>query len=193
MGAGMKNNQFKQIIAAFKNAIKDFDPRSLNKLTNASAAEDLNHFLEKMPQNASQTMLVIAGVVWMGAAAVGLFTVVNLQSLTQLRTELQEAEAIKPSVPKIVNQAVKPNDLKKFAERMKDIYQGVDIKASGTAISMTASSTNTFGQFREAIGHVQNGGDGWRIDIKSLCVGRECEGKPLSTTLKINTISVKPK
>ncbi len=187
-----KNNQLKRLINVFQNAFKNFDPRSLNKLANANAAEDLNVFLEKMPQNTSQTILMVAGIVWMGAAAVGLFTVVQLQALTELRATLEEAEAVKPAVPKIVNKAVNTKDLKVFAERMKGIYSGLEIKSSGASITMAARSTSAFGQFREAIGHVQNGGNGWRVNIQRLCVGRECDGSPLSTTLKINTISVKP-
>ena len=75
--------------------VKDYDWRSLKKYTSPHAADDLNAFLEKLPQNAGQTMLIIAGIAWGAAGVVGLYTTVQLQKLTELRAELQEAEAIK--------------------------------------------------------------------------------------------------
>lgn len=171
--------------------VKGFDWRSLKKFTNPNAADDLNHFLEKLPQNAGQTMLIIAGVAWGAAGVVGLYTSVQLQKLTELRAELQEAQALKPSVPEIVDVAVNPNDVKNFVGKMSKTYGGLEISANGPTISVTASSTSAFGQFREAIGHVQNGGSGWRVNIDRFCVGRECDKYPLSASLKINKVSVK--
>lgn len=170
--------------------LKGFDWRSLKKFTNPHAADDLNAFLEKLPQNAGQTMLIIAGVAWGTAGAVGLYTTVQLQKLTELRAELQEAEALKPKVPQIKDVAVNAKEVESFVNRIKDTYGGLKISSSGPAISITASTTAAFGQFREAIGHVQNGGSGWRVNIDRFCVGRECEKYPLSASLKINKVSV---
>ena len=171
--------------------MKSFDPRSLQKLTNPNAAEDLNIFLERMPQNAGQTMLIVAAVAWSAAAAIGLFTVVNLQSLTELRAELQEAKAIQPIVPEIKKTPVNAADLKKMSDRMEDIYKGLNLKVSGSRLNITSKTTAAFGQFREALGHVQNGGNGWKISIEGLCVGRECKNNALSASLSINTVSVR--
>lgn len=169
---------------------KDFDWRSLKKLTNANAADDFNHFLEKLPQNTSQTLLIIAGITWAAAGAIGLFTTVQLQKLTEIRAELQEAEVLKPKVPQIKDVAVNGAEVTKFVDRTKDTYGGLTITARGPTISITADTTAAFGQFREAIGHVQNGGSGWRVNIEKFCVGRECERYPLSAQLKINKVSV---
>lgn len=177
-------------LAAIKSTFQNFDPRSLQKLTNPQAAEDLNVFLEKLPQHAGQTMLIVAGVVWAAAGAVGLFTTVQLQALTELRVELQEAQALNPIVPTIKKKPVDAASMRRFVEGMTEVYKGLNLKVAGSGLTMNARSTNAYGQFREAIGHIQNGGAGWKIDIDELCVGRECEGGALMAALKINTISV---
>lgn len=176
---------------SFQESVKNYDWRGLQKYTNPQAADDLNVFLEKLPQNAGQTMLIIAGVAWATAGAVGLFTAVQLQKMSEIRIELEEAQALKPIVPQIVDKAVSPNKVKEFVENTKEIYPGLELKASGPTIVMSAKTLASFGQFREAIAHVQNGGSGWRVSIDRLCVGRECERYPLGAALKINTVSVK--
>tara|TARA_A200000113_G_C8802635_1_gene334636 strand:+ start:439 stop:990 length:552 start_codon:yes stop_codon:yes gene_type:complete len=171
---------------------KKFNWRSLKKFTSPHAADDLNAFLEKMPQNAGQTMLIIAAISWSFAGVVGLYTTVQLQKLTELRAEFQESQALKPNVPTIQDLAVNPNAIKTFVEKIEKTYTGLDIKASGSSVLITATSTAAFGQFREAIGHIQNGGSGWRVNIDRLCVGRECDKFPLTASLKINKVSVAP-
>ena len=175
---------------ALQKKIQNFDWRSLKKFTNPSAAEDLNVFLEKLPQNTSQTMLIIAGVVWGAAGGAGLYTTVQMQKLTELRAELEEAEALQPKVPQIKDVAVSPNAVKNFVEKNAEIYRGLDIKSAGAAVEIKAQTTAAFGQFREAVGHVQNGGSGWRVSIERLCVGRECQQGKLAARLKINKVSV---
>lgn len=170
--------------------IKSIDWRAFKKLASPNVSADLNAFLEKMPQNAGTTMLTIAGVCWGVALAAGLYTTVQLQHLTELRTSLQEAKALKPKVPQIKDVAVGENDVKIFVEKIKDTYTGLTIKNTGASIEISAASTAAFGQFREAMGHVQNGGSGWRVSVQSLCVGRECGKMPLSATLNINKVSV---
>lgn len=172
-------------------ALKSFNLGTLKKLTSPQATEDLNRFLEKMPVNAGKTMLIIAGVVWATAGALGLFVTVQLQGLTELSAELEEAEALKPIVPEITNEAINAAEVKKFVDNVKDVYKDVVIKDSGSTIVLTSSSTVNFGQWREAIGHVQNGGSGWRVNVERLCVGRECEREPLAAALTINKVSVK--
>lgn len=165
--------------------------RTLRQLTHPSAASDLGKFVEKLPVNAGNTMLMIAGVAWAVAGATGLYVTVQAQQLTELRTKLQDAKALQPIVPQIVDVAIAPAEVSKFAEQLKDVYPGVQVKAAGSEINISAQNTGSFGQFREAIGHVQNGGDGWRVAVSSLCVGRECKGPPLQASLKINKVDIK--
>ena len=60
----------------------------------------------------------------------------------------------------------------------------------GSAVSITSKATAGYAEFREAVGHVQNGGQGWRVNVDKLCVGRECKSFPLAALLKINKVSV---
>ncbi|MBU0859598.1 MAG: hypothetical protein KJ667_06650, partial [Alphaproteobacteria bacterium] len=60
----------------------------------------------------------------------------------------------------------------------------------GAGVFITSTTTGNFGEFREAIGHVQNGGSGWRVTVDRLCVGRECDRDKLAALLKISTVSV---
>lgn len=172
-------------------SLKSFDWRSLQKYASPQAAEDLNAFLEKIPQNTNQTMLIILGVVWGLAGGSGLYTTVQLQQLTELRASLADAKSLQPTVPEVVDVPVKPQEIKEFVEKMNDIYDGLDIKPSGGSVTILAKSTSAYGQFREAISHIQNGGAGWRAKIERLCVGRECDRSPLAIQLKINKVSVK--
>ncbi len=172
------------------NILKNFDWRSLKKYASPQVSEDINAFLEKLPQNAGRTMLIIAGVSWAAAGAIGLYTTIQMQKITDFRAKLQEATALKPIVPVIKDVAVDPKEVSAFVDKIKSVYTGLTIKANGAAILVTAENTAAFGQFREAVGHVQNGGSGWRVSIDRLCVGRECERVPLAAALKINKVSV---
>ncbi len=171
-------------------ALKSFDWRSLQKFAKPQASADLNAFLEKLPQNAGQTILIIGGIAWAVAGAIGLYTTMQLQQLTEMRNELKEAQSLQPIVPTIKDVAVDPKDITQFVDRMAKTYGMLSIKASGSTILITADNTASFGQFREAIAHVQNGGSGWRVSIDRLCVGRECDREPLAASLKINKVSV---
>ncbi|MGH1402668.1 MAG: hypothetical protein ACRBDL_00335 [Alphaproteobacteria bacterium] len=171
--------------------IKGFDWRSLNKFVSPRAMGDLNAFLEKLPQNTSKSLLVITGIIWGVAAAIGLFTTVKMQELAELVSEREEAQALKPIVPRIRDKPVNATQFNSFVDNLQEIYKGLEIKGNGANIVVSAKSTAQFGQFREAIGHVQNGGAGWRVNVERLCVGKECGSKDaLNASLRISTISV---
>lgn len=172
-------------------SLKSFDIKSFQKYFSSQSADDLNRFLEKMPQNAGQTVLIAAAIAWGMAAAVGLYTSIQTQKLTELRAELKSTEALKPAVPQIKNMAIPKAEVEKFVESAKKSYRGIDIKVNGSTIIITANSTLNFAEFREAIGHIQNGGDGWRVTLEKLCVGRECDKRfKLAASLKVNKVSV---
>lgn len=171
-------------------SLQSFDWRSLQRYLSPKVADDLNRFLEKLPARTNKTMIIIAGLSWGLAGLTGLYTTITLRKLTELRAELVEAQAVQPEVPVVRDVAVNSQQVKDFVDRIKDIYQGLTIKASGPSIVISAKSTAQFGQFREAVGHVQNGGAGWRVNVERLCVGRECERDPLAIALKISNISV---
>lgn len=168
----------------------NFDWRTLNKYLSPKAMDDLNAFLEKLPQNTNKSLLITAGVIWAFAAALGLFTTVKMQEFSKLSVEHEEAQALLPIVPKIEDKPVGAREVKAFVDELERVYKGLEIKANSSNIIITGRSTSMFGQFREAIGHVQNGGLGWRVNVERLCVGKECSQQPLAASLKINKVSV---
>lgn len=169
---------------------KNFDWRILKKLTQPQAANDLNIFLEKMPVLVGQQVLIAAGIAWAAAGALGLYTFIETKKMIDLRAELKNVEALKPMVPKIKDIPVSADEVTKFAKDLSDIYRGLSIKSQGASVYITANDTSHFAEFREAIGHVQNGGSGWRVSVERLCVGRECDKDKLAALLKINKVSV---
>lgn len=170
---------------------KALDFRKVQRYLSPQAMEDLNAFLEKLSQNAGHTVLMAAGIAWAGAAASGLFATIQIKALIESRAKLAEAEALLPPVPKIEDIPVPKNEVEAFVKTLKDTYRGVDIKSTGSTIVISSKTTAAFSEFREAVGHVQNGGAGWRVSIDKLCVGRECQTYQLGASLKINKVSVK--
>ncbi len=170
--------------------LKDFDWRSLNKFVSPKAMDSMNDFIEKLPQHTSKTLLIITAVIWGAAAALGLYTTVKMQEFSEMAIERDEAKALLPAVPKIKDKPVSAREVQSFVDELQKTYKGLEIKGISSNIVVRAKDTSLFGQFREAIGHVQNGGLGWRVDVERLCVGRECKQYPLSASLKINTVSV---
>ncbi len=171
-------------------SVSKIDWRALNKYTSPKAMDDLNAFLEKMPQNTNQSLLIAAAIIWSFAAALGLYTTVKMQEFAEFSSESEEAQALLPPVPKIQNKPVNANEIKTFVEQLEEIYKGLEIKGNSANITIQAKSTSMYGQFREAIGHVQNGGQGWRVNVAKLCVGKECKQSPLSAHLKISKVTV---
>lgn len=164
---------------------------TFKKLTSPQASKDLNAFLEKLPTNAGNNALIAAGIVWAFAAALGLLTMIKVQDLTALRAELKESQAIQPSIPTIKENPVDSKLVEKFVGELQSNYGGLIVKQNGASILLTSSRTTNFGEFREAIGHVYNGGENWRVALEKLCVGRECDKTHmLAVALGVKQVSV---
>ena len=170
--------------------VQNYDWRSLKRFTSAQASNDFNAFMDKLPQNVGQTMIAFVSAAWIFAGGAGLYTMVQLQTLTELRAELVDTNSVRPAVPELVMKPLRGQGIKDITDRMSEIYKDLDIQSSGGSITIAAASTAQYGSFREAIGYVQSTGKNIRADIETLCVGRECERKPLSVTLKLNKIDV---
>ena len=168
----------------------NFNWRSLQRYVSPQATQDLNHFLENLPKNTNNSILVAAGVIWAVAGGLGLYTFVQSRALAEQRAQLLELEAVKPNVPRVTNVAEDATNVTEFVEKAKVSYPDLIMSANGSSIRIEADNTRFFPQFREAIGHVQNGGRGWRVNIDEVCMGRECSGKPLAITLKVNRVSI---
>lgn len=171
-------------------ASKGFDFRTLNRYLNPQASDDLNRFLEKLPQHAGHTALVAAGIAWAAAAALGLFSMMQTKQLTELRGQLQSTEALKPIVPVVGYSAENAETLKTFTEAIKLIYTGLTISTNGNTITIQSKDTSQFSEFRESLGHIMTGGDRWKVKIESFCVGRECKQNPLNAVLKIEKMKI---
>lgn len=171
--------------------LKSFDMSMLKKLMDPKLAGDINAFLEKLPDKAGHSILIAAGIAWVAAAAAGLFTTIKVQQLTELRNTVIEAQTLVPIVPKISDNPVSADQVKEFAEKAAKIYPDLQIQANGSSILVTSSNTAHYGQFREAIGYIQNGGSGWRVNLEKMCVGRECDKQyQLAISVNINKVSV---
>lgn len=171
--------------------LKKFNWRSLQKYMNPKSADDLNVFLEKLPQHAGQTVLIAAGIAWAMAGALGLYATIQAKALTELRAEFQKADALTPIVPKISDVPINETEVAAFIKKVQKSYPDLKLQSNKSAITIMAGQTNKFAQFREAISHMQNGGSGWRVTLDKLCVGRECTaGDKLGVSLKVNKVSV---
>ncbi|MBU0859452.1 MAG: hypothetical protein KJ667_05910, partial [Alphaproteobacteria bacterium] len=108
--------------------LKSFDWRSLQKYLDPKVSGDLNHFLEKLPQTAGQTVLIAAGIAWAAAAAIGLYTAVQTKELITLRAELKNTETLRPIVPTISDVPVNAGQIKSFTDNMAATYRGLQVK-----------------------------------------------------------------
>ena len=171
-------------------ASKSFDFRALNRYLTPQASDDLKRFLEKMPQNVGQTALIAAGIAWAAAAALGLFAMMQTQKLTELRGQLQASEALQPIVPVVTMTPVSADEVKPFMDTAKLVYSEMQINNQGNTITIQSKDTSQFGAFREALGHVVNGGQGWRVKVEAFCVGRECAMNPLNAVVKVEKFGI---
>lgn len=167
-----------------------FDFRSLQKYLSPQATDDFNKFLEKIPQHAGHGVLIAAGIAWGMAAAFGLVTMMQAKQITELRAQLQGEEALKPVVPVVMMTAVSPDELKRLVEGLKTIYPTLTINQSGGKITVQSKDTASYAEFREALGHVVNGGTNWKIGVEGFCVGRECQQNSLDAALKVEKLVI---
>lgn len=167
-----------------------FDWKSLQKYLNPQAADDFSRFLDTVPAAAGKGALVAAGIAWGFAAAFGLFAMMQSKDLTEIRAELQASEALKPVVPVISTPAVSKDDVKRVIDQFKQVYPALTVNGNGDKFTIQSKKTADFVQFREAIGHIVNGGAGWRVGVEGFCVGRECKPNALDAVLKIQKLKI---
>lgn len=169
---------------------KSFDWKSLQKYLNPEAANDFSRFMDTVPIHAGKGVLIAAGIAWAAVAAIGFFTVLQTKEITELRASLSESEAVKPLVPVLKLEAVSNDELNKIVERFKAVYPALNTTTNSGTITIQSKQTADFAQFREAIGHLVNGGRGWKLEVNNFCVGRECKDSGLSTVLKVQKLKI---
>ena len=171
-------------------ATKPFDFRSLNKYFTSQGADDLNKFLEKVPQNAGQAALIAGGISWVAVAVLGLLLMLESQKLTELRATLASSESLKPIVPVMSMDPVSADEVKVFADKAKTLYPGLTVTSNANVLTIQSRDTSSYAQFREIMGHVLSGGAGWKVSVNSMCIGRECPQNALDASLKIEKINI---
>lgn len=171
-------------------AASSFDFRSLQKYLDPRAADDFNRFLEKIPERAGHGVLIAAGVAWGMAAASGLFTMMQAKQLIELRENLQASEALKPVVPVLSRVAVSKEELKGILDTLKAVYPRLTVNENGGKVAIQSRDTAAYTEFREALGHVVNGGAGWKVSVEGFCVGRECQQNGLDAGLKVEKLKI---
>ena len=167
-----------------------FDLGQLQKYFSPHAFNDADVFVREMPERAGQSVLIAGGIVWMVAVAGFAFSTIESQKVAELRANAVKAEALRPVVPQIIKKPVPDKDLADFAEKANPQYPNVNLSAKGSQLLVKASVSEAYWSWREAIGHVFNGGNGWRLSIDSLCVGRECKNGFLRGEFSVNKLDV---
>lgn len=169
---------------------KSFDWKSLQKFLDPEAANDFSRFMDRLPIDAGKGALIAAGIAWATVAAFGLFTVMQAKELTELKATLETSEALKPLVPVVTLEPVPNADLTKLVTAFKTTYPTLSTTSNNGNFIIKSKQTADFAQFREAIGHVVNGGKNWKVTVDSMCVGRECKDSGLSAALKIQKLKI---
>lgn len=177
-----------------------FDLRVLQKYTSSQSFNDLNDFLEKLPERVGTTLLAIGGAAWLFAGAAIVYANMESTKIQEMSAEAYKKEALTPEVPIVTTQPVNKAEIENFAMKLQSRFEPFDIVISTNRagnIIINGKEGRHYGAFREAIGHIQNGGNGWRVNVVDLCVGRDCtkgRGKGstafLSGEFSINKIHV---
>lgn len=151
---------------------------------------DINTFAQQLPEKAGQTSLLAGGLLWTIAAFALIFATVEAEKTAKIRAEILNQNAMTPQVPDIVKTAVQPILLETYAAKMEKQYPDLSITSDQSVVHISADDTKHFGKWREATSHLYNGGDGWRLSIEHLCVGRECDDQELSVKFSVNTLKI---
>lgn len=135
---------------------------------------------------------VIAGAVCLLFAALSVtYVVMQANNIMSLRADILKAEALKPTVPVINKAPVVDAEVAAFVKKIEGLYSQVSFAANGARVEMRASNVDKYGAFRESVGHLFNGGKGWRITVEEMCVGRECKNNtPVFGAFTVHTLRV---
>ncbi|HEY8962950.1 MAG TPA: hypothetical protein VIN59_00660 [Alphaproteobacteria bacterium] len=152
-----------------------FDLASLKRYASPHAYKDLDVFLEQLPMRAGHGVIIAGVVAWVIAGLAMVYVVMQANHVMALRADILKAEALKPTVPVISEAAVDAGEVEAFTKLLTQFYPQLNFIAAGNKIEIRSDKTEMYGAFREAAGHIFNGGVGWRAKVDDLCVGRECK------------------
>ena len=173
------------------NSLSQFDWRKLRRFTNAQALSDLDGFLDKLPQRAGQIALVAVSIMWVAAAGSVLLATSKSQELKSLQEEIAAQTALTPIVPKITTKPVSEVVIQDFIGQMRKTFPQVQISGGrNNELEIKAASTRQFSAWRTVIDNLTYAGQGNRLELKSLCVGRECSGTELQLKASLVTMDI---
>jgi hypothetical protein len=168
----------------------NIDWNALKRYTSPQAIKDFNVFLDALPLNVGYNALIAAGMAWIIAGVAVLFTSMEVEKVSKLRTELAKVVALKPPIPIIQYIPVPEASLKDIEKKISDTYKGISFAGGASSLTVSAADTDYFPQFLAAVNTLQNGGRNWRMGVTSLCVGRDCTGSKLSAAFKLEIAKV---
>lgn len=170
---------------------KNIDWRSLQRLTNPQAMKDFDAFLDSLPLNVGYNALIAAGIAWVLAGGSVLFTSMEVEKVSKLRSELLKIEALQPPIPVLKYTPVSKAAIEALALKIEATYPGIKTLAEGEGkVLVTGSDTDYFPQFLAAISTLQNGGKNWKVKVDSMCIGRDCKTAKLTASLLIDSVRV---
>ncbi len=173
------------------NKSKLLDFKQYQKYFSPQAVKDFDRFLDNLPQNAGKMTLIAAGAIWAIAAIGVLFAVTEVNKLSTITAEKISVEALTPKLPKIAEKPVDNKVLETYINDIKDGYAKLAITAQRSGeVNVTAPTTASYTEFRRFIDHLQYGAENWRVDIKKLCIGRECQGNKIQATLVVSEVRI---
>lgn len=172
-------------------ALKEFDWRRLQRLTDPQAMKDLDQFLDNLPQRAGKNALIIAAVMWFIAACSLFLLFHDAKSLKDIQKHLSLAEANRITVPQMTYTPADPVALKPLVEKLRKIYPSLTFELqNGGMIGVKALTTRDFSAWRSAISDLAYGSPGWRVSVKKLCTGRGCVNEPLQASLVVQDVTI---
>jgi len=166
------------------------DTVTLKRLFSPHAYRNLDTFVEQLPLRAGQGIIIAGVAAWLAAGLAVTYVTMQANHVMALRADILKAESLKPSVPVISKIPVGEAELQPLVKRLTALYPQINISSSGNQVLIRGALTDKYGAYREAAGHVFNGGKGWRMNVESMCVGRECEGAQLLGTFSVNRLQV---
>lgn len=170
---------------------KKFDIVAIQRYLSSQAVKDFDSFLDSLPEKAGKISLICAAIVWICAAAAILFVSTQTSALNKMKLEQISVEALVPKVPQVVKRPVDREDLDEFLESIKGEYSKVSAKANRSGqVTVSSPTTSGYFEFRRLLDHLQYGGNNWRIDIETMCIGRECKGAQINANLLISQVRV---
>lgn len=165
------------------------DWSAFRKYTSPQAIKDLDSFLDAIPLNVGYNALIAAGLAWVLGAGAVFFTSMETEKVSKLHGNLMEVQALQPPVPVLKYIPVSQQVIQILAKKITETYKGVVITVNSDGmVTLSAPDTDYFPQFLAAISYLQRGGRNWKVKIKTLCVGRDCSGSKISTSLRIDMV-----